>query len=109
MALRLSQIKLAFLARIETRYVDEPGIDGPAKFIQTILGDTPWTPSTFDRWWDCERYTLLDETYEEVISQLSPEQFKKLSVPEDPLGEEWLTASQQEATSKRPANKERSE
>lgn len=74
----IKQMKVTFLANLGALYVgDDNNTDAIKKVILDMLGEPPWTTTTFDKCWHIERYES-DENYDEVIAAITPQDWKRV-------------------------------
>jgi hypothetical protein len=83
----ITQVKLAFLVNLLSTYRG-----GEIEIlIDNLLGKPPFRSDVFDKWWEVERFSGVDDSFEDIEMQMSREDLQALETS-SPLVETWLSS-----------------
>jgi hypothetical protein len=83
----ITQVKLTFLVNLLSTY---RGREIEA-LINSLLGKPPFRNNIFDKWWEVERFSGIDDSFENIEMQMSREDIHALET-NSPLVETWLAS-----------------
>jgi hypothetical protein len=83
----ITQVKLAFLINLLSTYRG-----GEIEtLINSLLGKPPFRSDVFDKWWEIERFSGIDDSFEDIEMQMNREDIHELET-NSPLVETRLSS-----------------
>lgn len=85
-----AQVKLLFLANLCGNYIYETTNPEIRRLFDVLLGRPPYSVTHFDRWWQIQRYEVVEGIFETVEKELTLKEVKLLAKPDLDFVDRWL-------------------